>query len=244
MAHCEATATETIMSPTSSHCEVCDKKMQVLINSKRSAFISTEKYGKIVNHLKCPEIVVDSNFRHWVKKKQYYLLDLPAIGLKDVLFIPNKDSAERGLRVLHSDQMFEVCYMVHSNEVNHSGYKKTWDTLQRTYSGISRAYVETFIKHCPVCQLKQPQTVKPKLKPIVEKEWLARVQLDLIDMRKSPDGPYKWICHFMDHFTKYHIVYPLRSKEADEVATMFRERVLAYVGPPKMFHLFNGIIDQ
>ena len=156
MAHCEATATETIMSPTSSHREVCDKKMQVLINSKRSAFISTEKYGKIVNHLKCPEIVVDSNFRHWVKKKQYYLLDLPAIGLKDVLFIPNKDSSERGLRVLHSDQMFEVCYMVHSNEVNHSGYKKTWDTLQRTYSGISRAYVETFIKHCPVCQLKQP----------------------------------------------------------------------------------------
>ena len=64
MAHCEATATETIMSPTSSHCEVCDKKMQVLIESKRSAFISTKKYENIVNHLKCPEIVVDSNFKH------------------------------------------------------------------------------------------------------------------------------------------------------------------------------------
>ena len=52
MAHCEATATETIMSSTSSQREICDKKMQVLIDSKRSAFIPTKKYEKIVHHLK------------------------------------------------------------------------------------------------------------------------------------------------------------------------------------------------
>ena len=32
------------------------------------------------------------------------------------------------------------------------------------------------------------------------------------------------------------ILFPLRDKSANEVATMLEERVLAYVGPPHIFH--------
>lgn len=47
-------------------------------------------------------------------------------------------------------------------------------------------------------------------------------------MRNSPDGDYNYICHVVDHFSKY-IVFHLKSKTAKEVALMVEERVLAYL---------------
>ena len=69
---------------------------------------------------------------------------------------------------------------------------------------------------------------------------MERIQIDLIDMRHSPDGDFNYIGHFADHMTKFHILFPLRDKSANEVATMIEERVLAYVGPPHIFHSDNG----
>lgn len=47
---------------------------------------------------------------------------------------------------------------------------------------------------------------------------LHRIQLDLIDFSREPDGQYKYLLHIKDIFTKYCQVYALTSKEADEVA--------------------------
>ena len=44
----------------------------------------------------------------------------------------------------------------------------------------------------------------------------------------------------MDHFSKFHILFPLKTKPADEVANLFKERVLAYVGAPLIFQSDNG----
>ena len=105
---------------------------------------------------------------------------------------------------------------------------------------MTRGFVQEFFKHCPVCQLKQPQLTKPPLQPIIEKNLLDRVQVDLIDMRHSPDGANNYIGHFMDHFSKFHVLFPLKQKTAEEVSCLMEERVLAYFGPPKIFHSDNG----
>jgi len=44
----------------------------------------------------------------------------------------------------------------------------------------------------------------------------------------------------MDHFSKYHVLFPLKQKTADEVTSLLEECVLAYFGPPKIFHSDNG----
>ena len=38
----------------------------------------------------------------------------------------------------------------------------------------------------------------------------------------------------------YYVLFLLKQKTADEVATLLEERVLAYFGPPKIFHSDNG----
>jgi len=78
------------------------------------------------------------------------------------------------------------------------------------------------------------------MRPIIESDFLNRVQTDLIDVRHCKDGNYSYIGHFKDHFTKFNILFPLKTKSADEVSTMIEERVLAYLGPPKVFHSDNG----
>ena len=112
--------------------------------------------------------------------------------------------------------------------------------MQRQYFGVTRGFVQEFCSHCPVCQLKQAQTTRPPLQPIIETDFLNRIQVDLIDMRHNPDGEFNYIGHFMDNFSKFHILFPLRKKTAEEVSYMLEERVLAYLGPPKIFHSDNG----
>ena len=64
--------------------------------------------------------------------------------------------------------------------------------------------------------------------------------MDLTDFRNAPDGEYNWICHAIDPFTKYHILFPMKSKEAKEVATGSKERVFSYFGLPYILHSDNG----
>ncbi len=60
------------------------------------------------------------------------------------------------------------------------------------------------------------------------------MQTDLIDMGHRPDGIYKWIAHYMDHWSKYHILFPVAHKSAVEVAHGLKTRVLAYFGVPRV----------
>ena len=53
-------------------------------------------------------------------------------------------------------------------------------------------------------------------------------------MRHRPDGDYKWIGHYMDHWAKMHFLFPLMRKSGAEVATNLRSQVFAYVGIPKI----------
>jgi len=44
----------------------------------------------------------------------------------------------------------------------------------------------------------------------------------------------------MDHFSKFHVLFPLKSKTAREVAQLLEEHVLAYLGAPRIFQSDNG----
>ena len=65
------------------------------------------------------------------------------------------------------------------------------------------------------------------------------LQIDLIDMRHRPDGSYKWIGHYMDHWAKFHALFPLIRKCAHEVALSLQS-VFSVLGTPKILHSDNG----
>ena len=59
-------------------------------------------------------------------------------------------------------------------------------------------------------------------------------------MRHRPDGPYNWIGHFMDHWSKLHVLFPLMQKSVTEVALQVSSKVFAYYGLPKILQSDNG----
>lgn len=65
-------------------------------------------------------------------------------------------------------------------------------------------------------------------------------QIDLVDMRSNQDGAYKWIGHFMDHWSKFSILFPLERKTGALVAEELETKVFSIFGTPKILHHDNG----
>jgi len=162
---------------------------------------------------------------------------LPLHNLNNVLMIPRTnrkcDVARQEsdvLRVVNEDEVYSVVNYVHNVHLVHAGYKKVLARIQQEHYGISRQYVQGFCRTCPTCELRKPQKVSEPLQPVMADGVWHRIQTDLIDMRHSPDAEFQYIGHVVDHFSKFHILLPLKSKSAVEVACNIEEHVFAYFG--------------
>ena len=78
------------------------------------------------------------------------------------------------------------------------------------------------------------------MKPIVSNEVWDRVQIDLVDMQQKSINGFHWISHVQDHFSKFHIIWPLKRKCGQEVSEGIRTHVLAHYGLPNIFQSDNG----
>ncbi len=96
---------------------------------------------------------------------------------------------------------------------------KTKDLVNNRYHDIPRVVISNFISTCFICNKKIVQQTQPRLTPIRTDDFWTRMQIDLIDMRHKPDGLFNWICHCEDHFSKFHIIWPLTQKTAENVTT-------------------------
>ena len=47
----------------------------------------------------------------------------------------------------------------------------------------------------------------------------------MIDFCSTPDGESNWVFHVMDHFTIFHILLPMKSKQLKEAVLSLKERV-------------------
>ena len=59
-------------------------------------------------------------------------------------------------------------------------------------------------------------------------------------MQSKPGGQCRYICHAVDHFSKFHVIFPLVSKEARVVANGIKIHVFPYFGLLKIIHSDNG----
>jgi transposase InsO family protein len=67
-------------------------------------------------------------------------------------------------------------------------------------------------------------------------------QIDLFDMQQTPGGPdrnYRYVLHWLDHFSKFSILRPLKDKTMLSVVSELRS-IFALVGPPDILQSDNG----
>lgn len=87
--------------------------------------------------------------------------------------------------------------------------------------------------------LNRQNVTRAPLQPIVVKEVMAQVQADLIDMRTKPDGEFVWILHLKDHFSKFSMLYALKSKRSSEI-TYYINLFVRHLAIPGILQCDNG----
>ena len=76
-----------------------------------------------------------------------------------------------------------------------------------------------YTTRCAYCLQRRPApTTIAQDQPIRSQNVGERVQVDLIDMRNSPSGKYKWILHTHDQKSRFQTLWPLVDKSAPAVA--------------------------
>ena len=99
------------------HREMMDKVLQTILKSKTSPVLKDDKYEAVINFLKQPCSCKDKHFRHWVKSKQFQMMDLPGLGIKDAVVIPGKGTKSSAfLRVIPESKSYEIMKQVHFKE--------------------------------------------------------------------------------------------------------------------------------
>ena len=73
--------------------KLMEKCLKQLTSSRTSPILSEEKYARVMEVLQNPTACKDRNFKHWMlKMKQFQIMDLPGVGVKDALVVPIKDT--------------------------------------------------------------------------------------------------------------------------------------------------------
>ena len=54
------------------------------------------------------------------------------------------------------------------------------------------------------------------------------------------NGEYSYVGHYMDHWSKFHVICTLKRRTADEVANGLNQQVFPYLGLPRISHSDTG----
>ena len=141
-------------------------------------------------------------------------------------------------------EIFKTLCEAHS-AMAHRGKDKTEHYIRESYVEISQEVITLFVSLCKFHQQHCSVTSHVKktvIKPLMEDGFLKHVEIDLIDFRKLPctcNATHKWVLHITDHSSKFTWLYPLHSKETEEVVEALEKQFYLF-GFPTILHSDNG----
>lgn len=139
-----------------------------------------------------------------------------------------------------TENVFMIIKNVHES-CGHKGDRKTHQKICESHANIPRKLVSQYIRQCERCieKLRKKEKRGLVIRPIIAKDFNDRGQVDLVDYQSLPDGPYRFIMHYQDHLTKYHLIRPLCNKTAAAVAQQLMQ-IFVDFGAPQILQSDNG----
>uniref|UniRef100_A0A914PYY8 Integrase catalytic domain-containing protein n=1 Tax=Panagrolaimus davidi TaxID=227884 RepID=A0A914PYY8_9BILA len=165
--------------------------------------------------------------------------------LKRYRYVVNDDESltlltKNEKKVPVKEELFDLFYRIHKRK-GHGGIGVMYKAKAlKNYDGITKELIGIFVQCCQSCELKKNKVKKGiTVKPIISVDFNKRCQMDLIDLQSKPDGEFKFILNYQDHFTKYCLLRPLKAKTADAVAQQLKF-IISDFGPPDELQTDNG----
>ncbi|OMJ11143.1 SCAN domain-containing protein 3 [Smittium culicis] len=148
-------------------------------------------------------------------------------------------SRENYLNVIGKEDFFESIKGVHYG-LGHPGAEKTWKSLSSSIYGPTQEIIRAFVQCCPKCKKINSIKKNKHIVPITSEKPFERVEIDLIDMRSSPSGNFRYIFHAVDHFSHFNWISPLKTKSAPEVLNNLKYFIFTFSVTPKVIQVDNG----
>ncbi|KRX75023.1 KRAB-A domain-containing protein 2, partial [Trichinella sp. T6] len=216
---------------------VFEEKLRALIKEKgqNGTIFPTSQRDQIITDILRIQSDGPKSARDYNLKNRYGVLK---IGEENKLIRLGKNEAIRCIASI--EEMFDVISDAHQ-KIGHGGEKKTFREAQNKWANVTQEACHLFLTFCEECHKKRARKLPKSLvvKPLVSTNLMSRAQVDLINFQTMPDGDFKYIMTYLNHFTKFCILSPLKSKRAEEVASKLLEIFLTF-GAPSILQSDNG----
>ncbi|KRY57276.1 KRAB-A domain-containing protein 2 [Trichinella britovi] len=108
-------------------------------------------------------------------------------------------------------------------------------------ANVTQEACHLFLTFCEECHKKRARKLpkSPVVKLLVSTNLMSRAQVDLINFQTMPDGDFKYIMTYLNHFMEFCILSPLMLKQAEEVASKLLKIFLTF-GAPSILQSDNG----
>lgn len=160
-------------------------------------------------------------------------------------YLPAKSNLPEWKLVVPSPQVLEVIQKCHSPPTSgHFGFFKTFHRVQEYYYWPKmRRDILKFVKSCLVCGAQKSSNSTPmglmgKEKPIDYP--FQCIAIDFVGPFPRSKGGHKWLFVIEDWFTKYTLLFPLRSSKTPHIIKILENEVLLVYGCPQMVICDNG----
>ncbi|KRZ61241.1 KRAB-A domain-containing protein 2 [Trichinella nativa] len=217
--------------------EQFDKRLEEIVNQKsgNNVIYSRATYDKIVNDLLRIKTKGTSSAGDHNLKKRFELL---IVGEERKLIRKRKNDEIRQIATL--EDMFSIVRDAHSR-IGHGGERKTFLEIQKKWANVTLEICKIYIGFCEDCQLKRKKKIPKGLvvKSIVSSSIMSRGQVDLINYQTLPDGKFNYVMTYIDHFSKFCVLRPLKSESSAEVAHNLLD-VFLLIGAPSILQSENG----
>lgn len=127
----------------------------------------------------------------------------------------------------------------------HLGIHKTLHRLSgQYYWPMQKADVSRYIRHCEVCMRTKPEQKAPighmlSLPATSRRPWQI-ISIDLVGPLPRSSSGYTHIFSMLDCFSKFVLLFPLRSATASKVTQILEEQILLFGAPEKIIS-DNGV---
>ncbi|CAF1096962.1 unnamed protein product [Didymodactylos carnosus] len=238
---CSSTATTTAIDIAKWKNDFNDEILTSKNDSTNNPLFTSERYDETIELINGAKLkrYSDRNEQEIALLKTY---DVINVGGQQKL-VKKINSSEDGIikYYVSLDELFDVVQTAHVT-IGHRGINNTLKEIKKKYANVTERQVKLFISGCHECKIK---CSKPKnssklvVQPVISHDFNARGQVDLIDMQSCPDGPFKFILNYQDHFTKFCVSRPMKTKTAAEVAYHLLD-IFTMFGAPVILQSHNG----
>ena len=152
----------------------------------------------------------------------------------------------------------EILYSFHDDTfAGHFGTRRTYERLCERYYWVGMwRDTDDWVKSCPTCQMKKQPRHGNAGQPVSEthivlsNEPMCDVSVDLVGPLPETNSGNKYICVFIDRFSRFPECFAIPDKEAKTVARLFVKEIVCRYGCPRTLlsdrgrEFLNTIADE